>query len=80
MTALARAFGEWLSGGYRGRLVRLVGAERERWALWLPVGVGAGVVVYFSLAWEPPWWLGLAVLAAVLAVAGLLAAARPAWR
>ena len=34
-------------------------AERERWALWLPVGFGAGIVVYFALSFEPPGWVGL---------------------
>lgn len=45
-------------------------AERERWALWLPVGLGAGVGLYFLLPVEPPLWIGLA-----LAVAGLAATA-----
>ena len=42
--------------------------ERDRWVLWLPVAMGAGVALYFDLAVEPPLWLGLAALAA----AGLL--------
>jgi competence protein ComEC len=29
-------------------------AERERWALWLPVGFGAGIALYFALGMEPP--------------------------
>ena len=33
-------------------------AERERWLLWLPVGVGSGIAVYFALPVEPPVWLG----------------------
>jgi hypothetical protein len=33
-------------------------AERERWSLWLPVGIGAGVAAYFALDTEPPYWLG----------------------
>jgi len=33
-------------------------AERERWLLWLPVGLGAGIAVYFGLPVEPPVWLG----------------------
>lgn len=44
-------------------------AERERWPLWLPVGFGAGIAVYFALGVEPPLWLGLA-----LGLAGLAAA------
>jgi competence protein ComEC len=35
-------------------------AERERWPLWLPVGFGSGVALYFALPFEPP------VLAAAL--------------
>ena len=38
--------------------VRLL-AERERWALWLPVGFGGGIAVYFALPSEPPGWIGL---------------------
>ena len=33
-------------------------AERERWALWLPVALGLGVVLYFALPFEPSVWLG----------------------
>jgi hypothetical protein len=33
-------------------------AERERWLLWLPVGLGAGIATYFGLPLEPPVWLG----------------------
>jgi competence protein ComEC len=28
-------------------------AERDRWALWLPVGLGTGVGIYFALPFEP---------------------------
>jgi competence protein ComEC len=31
-------------------------AERDRWMLWLPVAMGAGVGIYFELAVEPPFW------------------------
>jgi competence protein ComEC len=33
-------------------------AERERWILWLPVGLGSGIALYFALPGEPPVWLG----------------------
>lgn len=56
--ALARALG-WLA--------ERLAAERERWALWAPVGVGLGVALYFALPAEPPLWLGPA-----LSVAGAL--------
>ncbi|HEX2479869.1 MAG TPA: ComEC/Rec2 family competence protein, partial [Geminicoccaceae bacterium] len=50
------------------RLAEHLLAERERWFLWLPVGLGTGVAVYFGLPVEPPVWLGTAglVLAAAL--------------
>ena len=56
-----------------GWLRETLAAERERWLLWLPVGVGAGTAIYFTLELEPPLWLGLAVmaLALVLVFAGL---------
>ena len=51
-------------GGRRSRpLAWLTGnlaAERERWALWLPVAFASGIALYFGLGAEPPWWLGLA--------------------
>ncbi len=34
-------------------------AERDRWALWLPVAFATGIGIYFSLAVEPPLWMGL---------------------
>ncbi len=33
-------------------------AERAQWALWLPVGIGVGITVYFALPVEPPVLLG----------------------
>jgi competence protein ComEC len=45
--------------------------ERERWVLWFPVLVGAGIGVYFWLMAEPPLWLGVSALA----VSGASAAA-----
>lgn len=42
--------------------------ERERWVLWMPVFIGIGVAVYFGLAFEPPLWLGVAGLAAAVAL------------
>src|SRR5260370_35955480 len=45
-------------------------AERERWALWVPVFVGAGIGIYFWLTVEPPLWLGAFSAAAAMAAAG----------
>src|SRR5579864_222183 len=47
-------------------------AERERWPLWLPVLMGVGIAIYFSLDREPAWWTGAVALA--VAVAALLIA------
>ncbi|MBT5265245.1 MAG: ComEC family competence protein [Rhodospirillaceae bacterium] len=49
-------------------------ADRERWALWLPVALGVGVAGYFVPDSEPPAWLG--VVALVGSVLGLVAT----WR
>jgi competence protein ComEC len=43
-----------LAGWFAAKLL----AERERWLLWLPVGMGAGIALYFALPIEPPAWLG----------------------
>ncbi len=58
----------------RRRIEALLGAERERWVLWVPVLIGIGIGLYFSLGDEPPAWLaGALALAAV-------AAALVGWR
>jgi competence protein ComEC len=49
------------------RVRDLLDAERERLALWLPVWLGLGVLVYFDLRAEPWPWLG-AVLSLGIAV------------
>jgi competence protein ComEC len=51
-------------------MARWVQAERGRFALWLPVFMGAGVILFFSLLSDPPWW---AALAAASGAAALLA-------
>jgi competence protein ComEC len=45
-------------------------AERDRWALWLPVLLGVGIGAYFALPTEPPLWIGLSAAVIALAVAG----------
>lgn len=47
-------------------------AERERWILWAPVGIGIGVAGYFALPAEPPEWLGPAASMLLAAVAVLM--------
>lgn len=46
-------------------------ADRDRWALWLPVALGLGIGLYFSQPAEPPLWIG----SAAFAVAALVAVA-----
>lgn len=53
-------------------------ADRDRWVLWCPVGVGAGIATYFALSAEPPGWIGPAVVAALLPLLAL-AIRRPGW-
>ena len=45
-------------------LAAALAAERERWVLWLPVGFGAGIGLYFAwasepLRWTAPLWVAL---------------------
>jgi competence protein ComEC len=58
----------WKHGAIAAKLI----AERERWVLWLPVALGAGIACYFGLGDEPPAWLGPSVLAGGVVVAGLV--------
>ncbi len=46
--------------------------ERERLAVWLPVFMGAGVLAYYTLRFEPEPWVGAVVAAPALALAALL--------
>ncbi len=65
--------GENLPDGIGGPLLIRIGeqvlAERERWPLFIPVFLGLGIALYFSLRVEPPIWVGLgAALVAPLPV------------
>jgi len=51
-------------------------AERDRWVLWLPVGLGGGVGLYFAWPSEPAWGGGVAAVA--LCAVGLAALRRRA--
>jgi len=55
----------WLTA-LTGWLLAQLHAERDRWPLWLPVGLGVGIAVYFGLPFEPPVWIGGTGLAACL--------------
>lgn len=46
-------------------LARQIRAERDRWVLWVPVGFGLGIGIYFGLPIEPVVWTGPASLAVV---------------
>lgn len=50
--------------------------DRERWALWIPVGIGTGIGVYFGLPDEPPAWVGGAGLLLAVVAIGLFRARR----
>ncbi len=54
-------------------------AERGRFGLWLPVFMGVGVVLYFSLRAEPPGWVGGAVVGPAV-LGAVLARWRPVLR
>lgn len=58
----------FLLGPFRLIVANLV-RERENWPLWLPIGLGFGIAIYFLLAAEPPLWLAL--LAAFVPLLGL---------
>ncbi len=56
-------------------LARCLAAERDRWVLWVPVGLGLGIGAYFAVSTEPPLWLGFATVVGVV-VLGAIANAR----
>ena len=58
-------------GSWRGAawLRRAFLAERDRWILWLPVGLGIGVALYFNLESEPPVAAGPGLVAILVLVA-----------
>jgi len=66
----------WLSDvpdsfSYPAVLERLA-AERERWVLWLPVGIGLCIALYFLVPAEPPIALGLLIALAASSAAWLV--------
>ena len=64
-----------------GALGRAALAERERWPLWLPAGLGTGIALYFALDFEPSLaWAGLAALAGAAAAFGAAGTPRPVLR
>ncbi|MFN8890875.1 MAG: ComEC/Rec2 family competence protein [Alphaproteobacteria bacterium] len=61
-------------GLWRVRAAEAFAAERQQQALWLPVAMGAGILLYFSLRSEPD--ARLIWLAPILIIAALLLARR----
>ena len=57
-----RGIGAWLRAAFA--------AERERWPLWLPAFMGAGIGLYFWLSLEPAAWVGAALLGAAVVALG----------
>jgi competence protein ComEC len=57
-----RALASWLAGSL-ARFEDELEKERDRLALWLAVGLGFGILLYFALPAEPPLWLGFALVA-----------------
>jgi len=67
--------------------------DRDRWALWIPVLLGTGIGLYFSLEYEPGSWVGFLAAAGTaaswwlfrheprdsLAVVGLMVVALGFW-
>tara|TARA_R110000868_G_scaffold1132_11_gene8673 strand:+ start:180 stop:2405 length:2226 start_codon:yes stop_codon:yes gene_type:complete len=76
----ARRFASALLSGGQMALAGLRAAffaESDRWFLWTPVLVGAGIALYFAAPVEPPLWL--AGTALVLAGVALYAARGAQW-
>ncbi|MFO1188998.1 MAG: ComEC/Rec2 family competence protein [Alphaproteobacteria bacterium] len=65
---------------HRGRdwVAAQASTEVDRWPLWLSVGLGGGVGLYFSLGAEPDWLIGPAGVAMASAVFALGARRWPA--
>ena len=61
-----------------GALARAFLAERERWPLWIPVGLGLGIALYFSLTIEPAPYAGAAAIV-VSALTAVAARRRLGW-
>ncbi|MBO6783169.1 MAG: ComEC/Rec2 family competence protein, partial [Alphaproteobacteria bacterium] len=66
------ADGTETADGLRAWVSARLSAERERWVLWLPVALGAGIGLYFALPFEPLRILGIVLLVAGVAAAALM--------
>jgi competence protein ComEC len=81
LSAPADDFGIAIPHGVLRRFGALIGREialeRERWPLWLPAFLGAGIATYFALTVEPACWIGWTALA-LSAVTALVGRKEPA--
>lgn len=50
------------------RIAACLVSDRDRWVLWIPVGLGVGIGLYFGLPTEPPFLVGPVIVLAVLAL------------
>ncbi len=64
--------GRWHAGSLRDRLAGTLEAERDRWFLWAPVMMGAGIGLYFALPAEPRLALALAPFLVALILYGVV--------
>ncbi|MBI4183837.1 MAG: ComEC/Rec2 family competence protein [Proteobacteria bacterium] len=72
LIGIGRAGPGLASGAAEGWFAARFAEERERWALWLPVALGAGIAAYFALRLEPEPLAGAAAAGAALVLASLL--------
>lgn len=61
------------------KIHNLLLAERERWLLWLPVLLGGGMGLYFSLPFEPSAYVLLPLLALVMPLRYYYRCEHPMW-
>ncbi|HET7334897.1 MAG TPA: ComEC/Rec2 family competence protein [Rhizomicrobium sp.] len=60
--SLAQAHPRAIFAAIRNGVRNAALVERDRWALWLPVGLAAGIGLYFAMPVEPPLWLAIVLL------------------
>lgn len=71
------AGGVFARSGVLARLAAELEGERARWFYWVPVALGTGISIYFSLPFEPPLALGPVVLAGIAGARLMLPARAP---
>lgn len=53
----------------KAALINVFSQERDRWILWIPVGLGGGISLYFGFRVEPGWTILLSITLVLLLVA-----------